>query len=361
MIKSRQSEDHLSKDMILSRIREIDIFSYYCPSFRKLGVKFCSELRDDKSPSVSIVIWQNRLLYKDFGYPEHTFDCFSYVMKKYNCGFYDALRIIDNDFGLNLSSFKDTIGFSMGAPGIKTDRKVEQKRVVIIRKKRRKWMQKDADFWSKFFIGKKTLIKFDVCPISHYWINEKRFSCNLSYAYRIGKKYKIYSPYEDIKWISNTTRRHVQGYVQLPDRHDICVVTSSLKDVMSLYELGIPAIALQSEMQMPDKALVHELQERFGVIALFYDNDFDNVNNPGQTMANKIIREFPNFVNIVLPEQYGVKDLSDYIAKYQSTSVINALVLEVLIREIEKKKEKATEQESTERNSEDLQGDQVPF
>lgn len=359
MIKSRQSEDHLSKDMILSRIREIDIFSYYCPSFKELGVKFCSELRDDKSPSVSIIIWQNRLLYKDFGHPEHTFDCFSYIMKKYNCSFYDALRVVDNDFGLNLSSFKDTIGFSMGVPATRTTKKVEQKRVVIIRKRRRKWMRKDQEFWSQFFITKTTLIKFAVCPITHYWINENRFSCDLSYAYKIGKKYKIYSPYEDTKWISNTTRRHVQGYVQLPDRHDICVVTSSLKDVMSLYELGIPAIALQSEMQMPDKALVHELQERFGVIALFYDNDFDNVNNPGQTMANKIIREFPNFVNIVLPEQYGVKDLSDYIAKYQSTHLITALVLEVLIRETEKKK--TTEQESTERNSEDLQGDQVPF
>lgn len=359
MIKSRQSEDHLSKDMILSRIREIDIFSYYCPSFKELGVKFCSELRDDKSPSVSIIIWQNRLLYKDFGHPEHTFDCFSYIMKKYNCSFYDALRVVDNDFGLNLSSFKETIGFSMGVPAVRTTKKVEQKRVVIIRKRRRKWMRKDQEFWSQFFITKTTLIKFAVCPITHYWINENRFSCDLSYAYKIGKKYKIYSPYEDTKWISNTTRRHVQGYVQLPDRHDICVVTSSLKDVMSLYELGIPAIALQSEMQMPDKALVHELQERFGVIALFYDNDFDNVNNPGQTMANKIIREFPNFVNIVLPEQYGVKDLSDYIAKYQSTHLITALVLEVLIRETEKKK--TTEQESTERNSEDLQGDQVPF
>lgn len=359
MIKSRQSEDHLSKDMILSRIREIDIFSYYCPSFKELGVKFCSELRDDKSPSVSIIIWQNRLLYKDFGHPEHTFDCFSYIMKKYNCSFYDALRVVDNDFGLNLSSFKDTIGFSMGVPATRTTKKVEQKRVVIIRKRRRKWMRKDQEFWSQFFITKTTLIKFAVCPITHYWINENRFSCDLSYAYKIGKKYKIYSPYEDTKWISNTTRRHVQGYVQLPDRHDICVVTSSLKDVMSLYELGIPAIALQSEMQMPDKALVHELQERFGVIALFYDNDFDNLNNPGQTMANKIIREFPNFVNIVLPEQYGVKDLSDYIAKYQSTHLITALVLEVLIRETEKKK--TTEQESTERNSEDLQGDQVPF
>ena len=84
MIKSRNSEDHLSKDMILTKIREIDIFSYYCSSFKELGVKFCSELREDNAPSVSIIEWKGKLLYKDFGYPEHTFDCFSYVMVAQN-------------------------------------------------------------------------------------------------------------------------------------------------------------------------------------------------------------------------------------------------------------------------------------
>ena len=215
MIRNRQSEDHLSKEMILSKIREIDIFSYYCPQFKKLGAKFCSSIREDKTPSVSIIFWHDKLLYKDFGYPEHTFDCFSYIMEKYSCKFYDALRIIDNDFKLNLSSHKEEIIFTMGYMGERTFRKEEHKKVIIIRKKSRKWMKKDAEFWLQYLISKRTLTIFGVSPISYYWINESRFSGNLSYAYKIGTKYKIYSPYEDIKWISNTTKKHIQGYFSI--------------------------------------------------------------------------------------------------------------------------------------------------
>ena len=62
--------------------------------------------------------------YKDFGYEEHTFDCFAYIQNKYNIQFFDCLRIIDNDFNLNslsnvfscaISFFKNLIsrGFSI--------------------------------------------------------------------------------------------------------------------------------------------------------------------------------------------------------------------------------------------------------
>ena len=116
-IKSRNSNDHLHTDVILSKITEYDIFVYYCPSFKELGKKFNSELRDDKSPTVYITPYNGKLLYKDFGNPDHTFDCFNYVRYKFNCSFIDALRIIDCDFNLNLSSKKDVINFTMGYMG----------------------------------------------------------------------------------------------------------------------------------------------------------------------------------------------------------------------------------------------------
>jgi hypothetical protein len=334
MIKNRHSEDHLSKELILNKIREIDIFSYYCNSFKELGKYFCSELREDKSPGVNIVQWKGKLLYKDFAHPDHTFDCFAYVMEKYSCGFYDALRIVDNDFQLNLASHKAEIQFTMGYLGLRTKRKESPKKLVIIKKKSRKWMKKDAEFWSKYLISKKTLTIFGVSPISHYWINERRFSGALSYAYRIGTKYKIYSPYEEIKWISNTTKKHIQGYDQLPEKGNLCIITSSLKDVMCLYEMGIPAVALQSEMQMPEESLIQELKGRFKEIALFYDNDFTNVHNPGQSMAKKIINKYahstniysPTISNIVIPDDYQVKDLSDYIAKFNSFGGLRTLI-----------------------------------
>lgn len=326
MIKSRNSEDHLSMDMVLSRIREIDIFSYYCPNFKQLGVKFCSSIREDNSPSVSIVQWNGKLLYKDFGYPEHTFSCFNYVKHLFSCNFYEALKIIDNDFGLNLGSRKAEMQFTRGVMGIRTNKKVYDKKVVIIKKKSREWMKKDAEFWSKYLISKKTLRTFGVCPISHYWINDNRFSCNLSYAYKIGKKYKIYSPYEEIKWSSNTTKKHIQGYKQLPEQGDLCVITSSLKDVMCLFEMGIPAIAMQSEMQIPEEETIKALKERFKKVAVFYDNDFDNVNNPGQAMARKICQKYYPMHNILIPDFYELKDPSDYVAHFGSFGGLETLI-----------------------------------
>ena len=65
MIKGRRSEDHLHTDVLLSKISEYDIFKYYCPNFIELSKKFCSDLREDQKPGVSIVYWKGKLLYKD--------------------------------------------------------------------------------------------------------------------------------------------------------------------------------------------------------------------------------------------------------------------------------------------------------
>lgn len=325
MIKSRSSEDHLSRDMILARIRDIDIFSYYCTNFKEIGVKFCSPLREDNRPSVTITMYNGKLLYKDYGHPEHSFDCFGFIMHLFGCKFYEALSIIDNDFGLNLSLHKIEKAFTRGYLGSMTNKNVYNKPVVVIKKKARPWMKKDADFWSQYLISKKTLIRFAVSPISHYWINDNRFSCKLSYAYKIGSKYKIYSPYDDVKWMSNTNSKQIQGYDQLPKKADVCIIASSLKDVMCLFEMGIPAVAMQSEMQLPLRKTIEELKERFKKVAVFYDNDFTNPNNPGQTMAKKICKEY-HLNNIYLPEDYGVKDLSDYIAKFKRTEGLRTLI-----------------------------------
>jgi hypothetical protein len=317
MIQSRNSDAHLHTDEILKKITEYDIFKYYCPNFKQLERKFCSDLREDKSPSVSITQWKNRLWYKDFGHPEHSFDCFSYICAKYACNFREALYLIDNDFNLNLSSFKTNGVYSMGRKAVTYDAQPEPKDQVQIKIRQRQWSKEDKNFWSNFMISKKTLLKFAVCPIDYCWINYTRFPCTLSYAFKIGSKYKIYSPHEKFKWISNTRSGNVQGWAQLPENGNYVVLTSSLKDVMCLYELGFSAVALQSEMQMPEESFVKALKERFKEVIIFYDNDFDNVNNPGQTMAEKICTSF-DLRNICIPSEFGVKDISDYIGKYKS-------------------------------------------
>ena len=302
-INSRNSEDHLSKDVILGKISEYDIFRYYCSPFKGINTKFCSDLRQDKTPTVSIIKWNDKLLYKDFGYEEHTLDCFSYIQIKYNVNFFDCLRIIDTDFNLGLAMKKDAIAFTKGYLGYKHNKIIEDREIIIIKKKSRLWNKEDANFWSKYVISKKILIKFKVEPLDYYWINKSRFKCNsITYSYKIGDKYKIYAPYSDVKWASNTTKRHIQGYKQLPNESELLIITSSLKDVMCLYALGYYAIALQSEMQIPDEKLIDKLDERFKQIMILYDNDLKDP-NPGQLMASKICDKY-GFKNLCIPDEY---------------------------------------------------------
>jgi phage/plasmid primase-like uncharacterized protein len=84
---------------------------------------------------------------------------------------------------------------------------------------------------------------------------------------------------------------------------------------MCLNVLGYEAIALQSEMQMPDPKLISNLQKRFSIVAVLYDNDFEKDANPGQTMANKICAEF-NLINVILPAHYKSKDISDLMKNH---------------------------------------------
>lgn len=316
MIKSRDSNDHLHTDVILGKITEYDIFMYYCPTFKELGKKFSSDLREDKSPTVYITPYNGKLLYKDFGNSEHVFDCFNYVKYKYNCSFVDALRIIDCDFNLGLSPNTSGKQFTMGIMGYRQSVvPVFDKNPVIIRKKRRPWNQEDAKFWSKYLVSKKILTKFAVEPISHFWVNSNRFTCkSITYAFKFKNRYKIYSPYEDKnKWLSNTNKQDVQGFNQLPETGERLIITSSLKDVMCLYAAGYHSVAMQSEMQIPEEKLISELKNRFNTIEILYDNDFNKANNPGQVMANKIC-DLYGFKNICLPVTFESKDPSDLVS-----------------------------------------------
>ena len=316
-IERRDSNDHLHTDVILSKITEYDIFRYYCPNFKALGKKFVSDLRQDKSPTVSIIPYNGKLLYKDFGSPDHTFNCFSYVQFKYNFDFFSALNIIASDFNLNLSSKNSEINFTMGIMAYRQNKTpAYTKNEVILKKKRRKWTREDANFWSQYLVSKKILIRFGVEPISYFWINNLRFTCkSISYAFRFKNRYKIYSPYEETnKWLSNTKKTDVQGYNQLPYKGERLIITSSLKDVMCLYAAGYNAIALQSEMQIPSDKLISELKERFSTIDILYDNDFNKATNPGQNMAKKICNLY-GFNNICIPTYYESKDPSDLVKK----------------------------------------------
>jgi hypothetical protein len=98
----------LSKEEILSRISEYQIFCYYVGADVKLKSLIPSPLRkNDNNPSFSVFIGRlGSMLYHDFGTGE-TGDCFSFVSKLFCINFYQSLCRINIDFNLKLSMSKD--------------------------------------------------------------------------------------------------------------------------------------------------------------------------------------------------------------------------------------------------------------
>lgn len=96
----------------------------------------------------------------------------------------------------------------------------------------------------------------------------------------------------------------------IPKNGDFLVVTKSMKDVLVLYELGIPSVAPISENLFLTDSKYNKLKERFNKIILAYDNDLAGISN-----MNKIRNNYD--VNpIWIPRKYNAKDISDFRSLY---------------------------------------------
>lgn len=309
-------KEDLTIDNILSKLNDYSIFKAYCRNFKDINQPFISEFRQEEIPSCRIIYSKGKLWYKDFGETDKAMDCFSYVMKKYNCSFRQALGIINLDFNLGLKSYEE-IRPSLNLVGLPDIVKLEEKRDTIIKVERRRWAKHDVEFWNgKFKIEKSTLDLYRVFPIKYYIINDKFIATDKHcYAYFVTREdginyYKIYSPYSQYKWISNCKSHHYQGYDQLPWLGDILIVTKSLKDVMELYQFGYNSIAPASESQLIGNDFFELLSHRFKRIIMFFDNDGAGIKGAKRNC------ELHNLSSIMLPIEEGEKDISDYIKTY---------------------------------------------
>lgn len=154
--------DLLTKEDILARVSEEEIFSHYGVPIQK-GL-FCSPLRKDTNPTVGLVRSKRtgRLLYKDFGHIDHTFDVFGYVSVLYNTTYQGALNIIANDFGIresNKPKNKAVLAYS--------GEKVEERSSAVIQVQIRPFTAEDLTWWGAFGISKKTLEHFYVYPVEN--------------------------------------------------------------------------------------------------------------------------------------------------------------------------------------------------
>lgn len=329
-ISSRSSNATLTADNILKMVDPLDVFSRYSGVSIPLNSAVSSPLReDDKSPSFCLWLGDDTIMFTDFGMNKHG-NCITFVMALFDISFKDAMIMIDQDFELGLykSTRKKHVKIPLKKPVVEAQKKPKKSFKLRVRELK----EYDLKFWNSFGIQEETLYYYNVVPLKGFYVRDVYIKADkLSYAYLLSnnKQVKIYQPKsEKLKFLSNTTKDSVQGLEQLPFTGKTVVLTSSMKDVMVLYEMGIHAIALSSEMQMPSKELMSHLASRFLNIYLFYDNDYNKTNNWGQIQAKKIMNEYANIkYNLKIPAKYQAKDPSDLVQLVgfkEARSIINS-------------------------------------
>jgi DNA primase len=107
----------------------------------------------------------------------------------------------------------------------------------------------------------------------------------------------------------------LQGYNKIPKEGNNLIITKSYKDVMTLYNFGIAAVAPQAESQIINEEQYIDFSKRFKNVYSMYDFDLTGIRS-----ANKM-RKLYNIQPLFLTNgrfnsfNYGSKDPSDFVEK----------------------------------------------
>jgi len=312
----------ITKEELLKKYSDYDIFRYYLGDF-ELGDTYHSPLRhDDSIPSFNIFYSKQYgcLLFKDFA--GRRGDCIRFVqyllgLKSYN----ETIQKIDFDLSSSIPRKKEVNPKQYHAE--KASSHIE---IVA-----RNWKNADFEYWSSYGITLPTLTKYNVSPIVGYYINDFYIETKgLTFAYIEHKDnkytYKIYRPYasKTNKWRTNHPFGVHQGYTQLPESGDLLIITKSLKDVMSIWEItNISSIGIQAESTFIKQTVIEEYKKRFKKVITLFDNDRQGI------MQSENYKKMYDISFIYIPIEYGSKDFSDLVKNYGktfATDILNKLL-----------------------------------
>ena len=305
----------VTKEKILKKISEYDIFSQYLGFRPVVGQLYLSPLRKDTNPSFGLFYAKGNksLLFKDLGTGE-TGDCFKFVSLIENTSIRQAV--------LNLH--KQLVSKKVTKRAPKEVIPVKEYKTLDIVVDDIPFTVEGLSFWDDFGITESTLDKFNVKQINKFWVNGREYwratRKKPMFSYFIYSKAKIYRPYfKRMKFYSSCTINDIQGWAQLDFNKDTVFITSSLKDVMLLDELGYTAIAPNGEGHSIPKKALDILRQKFKHVVILYDRDY-----PGMKAAQKLWRQNKDFKFMFTPRRTE-KDISDYYKNYGKDAVIRHL------------------------------------
>lgn len=320
----------------LSNISQADIAAYYL-NIKSIPSLIHSPLRQDTKPSFALYCPKGtEVNYRDFGTGESG-TIWTLLTKMWNCSIADAVAKVHNDLG---DKSYDT---KVGVSSFET-RHCRINTQIDLQCKVREWRDYDLEYWGSYGISLKWLKYADVYPISHKIVIKNGISYifgadKYAYAYvefKEGKvTLKIYQPFnkQGYKWSSNIDKSVWSLWTKIPKRGDNLIISSSVKDCLNIMcNLKIPSICLQGEGYLPKPQVIETLKSRYKNIIVFFDNDFNNSDNPGHKDAERLCKEYA-FRMVEIPKEYESKDPSDLFKNHGKKiylKVMNKLLENVL-------------------------------
>lgn len=305
---------------ILAKVSDFNIYKYYCPELY-IGCKIKSPFHKDSNPSLTLFYSNkyNKIFFKDFGGEGLRGDVIVFLMNYLDLNYGEVLQRIVTDFRLDdYFVTSETNLRPVRLPIIHSKEYIDKavKESVSLEVKFRDWNDNDRKYWTSFGICKYTLERYRVKPISHIFLGEQIIIADkLAYAYIELKddvvRYKIYQPMsKTLKWLNNMVEGTLSGWSQLDDTGEMLIIASSLKDAMTIHDLGFNnVIAPQTENYIHKQHIIDHLKSRFKKIYIFYDNDKPGID------ASKRICDMYDLKALFT----GVKELKDPSDFYRSS------------------------------------------
>lgn len=309
-----QERINLTKESILQRCSEKQIYEYYWGSF-KVGNIYSSPLRKDPAPSFGIYTTKNNhLRHHDFGDEKNSGNCFSFVSQiKGGLGLNDVLELIEKDLGLiQVSSIKNTANIQY----------IKRKTEISITAK--KFTQEELRYWNQYAQDISDLKKNDVYSVDKLWINgyKQDTKGDLCFAYLFidedGKEYlKIYRPYAKDradKWKNSCPNTLISGWDRIKNGGKRVIIVGSKKDEICIRKLTEDCCSTQNESKT---ALTEEkikfFQDNWERSIIGWDPD------PPGIEACTYYNKTHGFEYVNVPNKLylsGTKDWSDVVSDY---------------------------------------------
>lgn len=319
------ASEALTKDFILSKIPQEQIFEHYLGVKVQTRKQFRNPMRKDRHPSMRFFYRKGtgELICRDYaGY--FWGDCFNVVeYTKGISGLMNVLEHIANTFHLRDNDPIPAIPPRSYQHLAEDKERGTKYGYSIIEVSYRRPTDQDKGFWEERGVLPEQLQAFGVYTIDMTWINgrivyrhKKSDPC---YGYYFGDgQWKLYFPLrkkDQTRFYSNTNR--TQGWNQLPKKGVFAIITKSHKDVMVLSRLGIPAVASQGESIFLPEDQINELKKRFQFVFSLMDFDRTGIHAAWKMRKDHGIEPFFLTNGRFNTPDYGAKDISDYAYNFR--------------------------------------------